>query len=45
MFATSRDEGEHIAAGQPICTVFAAGSDEGSCHAGLVERPNASTAN
>ena len=31
-------EGEHIAAGQPICTVFATGSDEGSCHAGLVER-------
>jgi predicted ATP-grasp superfamily ATP-dependent carboligase len=31
-------EGEHIAAGQPICTVFATGSDEDSCHAGLVER-------
>jgi len=31
-------EGEQIAADQPICTVFATGSDEGNCHAGLVER-------
>ena len=31
-------EGEHIAAGQPICTVFAVGSDDSTCHALLVER-------
>jgi predicted ATP-grasp superfamily ATP-dependent carboligase len=31
-------EGEHIAAGQPICTVFAAGTDDSTCHALLVER-------
>jgi uncharacterized protein len=31
-------KGEHIAAGQPICTVFAAGSDDSTCHALLVER-------
>ena len=30
-------QGDHIAAGQPICTVFAAGSDEGNCHARLVD--------
>jgi predicted ATP-grasp superfamily ATP-dependent carboligase len=31
-------EGEHIAAGQPICTVFASASDEASCYVRLVER-------
>ena len=31
-------EGDHIATGQPICTVFAVGSDEADCHARLVER-------
>jgi predicted ATP-grasp superfamily ATP-dependent carboligase len=31
-------EGERIAVGQPICTVFASASDEGSCYARLVER-------
>jgi predicted ATP-grasp superfamily ATP-dependent carboligase len=31
-------EGEPIAAGHPICTVFAAGSDDSTCHALLVER-------
>jgi uncharacterized protein len=31
-------QGERIAKGQPICTVFAAGSDDSSCYAGLVER-------
>ena len=31
-------EGEHIAAGQPICTVFAVGADDGDCHHRLVER-------
>ena len=30
--------GERIAAGQPICTVFAVGSDEAGCHGMLVER-------
>jgi predicted ATP-grasp superfamily ATP-dependent carboligase len=30
--------GHHIAAGQPICTVFAKGSDDATCHAMLVER-------
>jgi predicted ATP-grasp superfamily ATP-dependent carboligase len=30
--------GEHIAAGQPICTVLAVGSDDADCHARLVER-------
>ena len=29
--------GDRIEAGQPICTVFAAGSDEASCYATLVE--------
>ncbi len=31
-------EGERIAAGQPICTVLASGSDESDCYARLVER-------
>jgi predicted ATP-grasp superfamily ATP-dependent carboligase len=31
-------EGEPIAAGHPICTVFAVGSDDSTCHAMLVER-------
>ena len=31
-------QGDHIATGQPICTVFAVGSDEADCHARLVER-------
>jgi predicted ATP-grasp superfamily ATP-dependent carboligase len=31
-------EGECIAAGQPICTVFAVGVDDGDCHERLVER-------
>jgi predicted ATP-grasp superfamily ATP-dependent carboligase len=31
-------KGEHIAAGQPICTVFAVGSDDATCYAMLVER-------
>ena len=31
-------QGDHIAAGQPICTVFAEGSDDATCHAMLVER-------
>jgi uncharacterized protein len=30
-------EGDRIEAGQPICTVFAAGSDETSCYTRLVE--------
>ena len=30
--------GDRIAAGQPICTVFAAGSDEAGCYGMLVER-------
>lgn len=30
--------GEHIAAGQPICTVFAVAPDDASCHDGLVDR-------
>jgi predicted ATP-grasp superfamily ATP-dependent carboligase len=30
--------GERIAAGQPVCTVFAAGRDTATCHAALVER-------
>ena len=30
--------GDRIEAGQPICTVFAAGSDEASCYARLIER-------
>ena len=30
--------GEHVAAGQPICTVLAAGSDDATCYAMLVER-------
>ena len=29
---------EHIVAGQPICTVFAVGSDDAECYAELVER-------
>ena len=32
--------GEHIPAGRPVCTVFAAGVDVGACHAGLVARAN-----
>lgn len=31
-------EGERIDAGQPICTVLAAGADESACYAKLVER-------
>jgi predicted ATP-grasp superfamily ATP-dependent carboligase len=31
-------DGDRISAGQPICTVFATGSDATSCYAGLVER-------
>jgi predicted ATP-grasp superfamily ATP-dependent carboligase len=31
-------EGDRIAAGQPICTVFAAASDDATCHERLVER-------
>jgi predicted ATP-grasp superfamily ATP-dependent carboligase len=31
-------EGEPIHVGQPICTVFAVGSDDATCHALLVER-------
>ncbi len=31
-------EGERIPAGQPICTVFAVGSDDAVCHQRLVER-------
>lgn len=30
--------GDRIMAGQPICTVFATGSDDAACHAMLVER-------
>jgi uncharacterized protein len=30
--------GEHIAAGRPVCTVFASGDDAAECHAALVER-------
>jgi predicted ATP-grasp superfamily ATP-dependent carboligase len=30
--------GEHITTGQPICTIFAAGSDDATCYAMLVER-------
>jgi predicted ATP-grasp superfamily ATP-dependent carboligase len=30
--------GERIAAGRPVCTVFAAGRDTATCHAALVER-------
>jgi predicted ATP-grasp superfamily ATP-dependent carboligase len=30
--------GELVGAGQPICTVFASGSDEADCHEKLVER-------
>jgi predicted ATP-grasp superfamily ATP-dependent carboligase len=30
--------GEHIAAGSPICTVFASGADASTCHANLVAR-------
>jgi predicted ATP-grasp superfamily ATP-dependent carboligase len=30
--------GERIAAGRPVCTVFAAGCDTATCHAALVER-------
>jgi predicted ATP-grasp superfamily ATP-dependent carboligase len=30
--------GERILAGQPICTVFAEGSDDAACHAKLIER-------
>jgi predicted ATP-grasp superfamily ATP-dependent carboligase len=30
--------GEHIAAGQPVCTVFASGDGVAECHAALVER-------
>jgi predicted ATP-grasp superfamily ATP-dependent carboligase len=31
-------EGDRIAAGQPICTVFAVASDDATCHKRLVER-------
>jgi predicted ATP-grasp superfamily ATP-dependent carboligase len=31
-------EGERITSGQPICTVFASGSDDTDCHERLVER-------
>jgi predicted ATP-grasp superfamily ATP-dependent carboligase len=31
-------EGDRIAAGQPVCTVFAVGSDDETCHARLGER-------
>jgi predicted ATP-grasp superfamily ATP-dependent carboligase len=31
-------QGDRIGAGQPICTVFAVGADDASCHATLVER-------
>jgi predicted ATP-grasp superfamily ATP-dependent carboligase len=31
-------EGDRIAAGQPICTVFAVASDDATCHERLVER-------
>jgi predicted ATP-grasp superfamily ATP-dependent carboligase len=30
--------GEHISAGRPVCTVFAAGSDAARCHDALVRR-------
>jgi len=30
--------GEHLAAGNPVCTVFASGDSVTSCHAALVER-------
>jgi uncharacterized protein len=30
--------GEHIAAGRPVCTVFASGDGVAECHAALVER-------
>ena len=30
--------GDRISAGEPICTVFAVGSDDASCHAALIER-------
>jgi predicted ATP-grasp superfamily ATP-dependent carboligase len=39
--ATVRDiphPGERIAAGRPVCTVFAAGRDGAACHAALVRR-------
>lgn len=32
------NRGERIAAGRPVCTVFAAGRDTATCHAALVER-------
>jgi predicted ATP-grasp superfamily ATP-dependent carboligase len=32
--------GEHIPAGRPVCTVFAAGKDAAACHAELVARAN-----
>jgi predicted ATP-grasp superfamily ATP-dependent carboligase len=30
--------GDRIGAGEPICTVFAVGADDASCHAALLER-------
>jgi predicted ATP-grasp superfamily ATP-dependent carboligase len=33
--------GEWLAAGQPVCTVFAAGADAAACHAALVRRAEA----
>ena len=30
--------GEHIAAGRPVCTVYAAGADAAACYAALVAR-------
>jgi len=30
--------GQRIARGQPVCTVFAHGTDQRSCYAGLVKR-------
>jgi len=32
--------GEHIAAGRPVCTIFATGADADTCHAGLIARAN-----
>jgi len=32
--------GERIAAGRPVCTVFAHGANAAECHAALVRRAN-----
>jgi predicted ATP-grasp superfamily ATP-dependent carboligase len=32
--------GEHIAAGRPVCTIFATGADADTCYAGLIARAN-----